>query len=196
MDYDTGHDNKMFNFMSDLVCNICPRVINIGMRSLWTWLLEILCSVNEGIEFSPVLACWLVIIAAFNWRFPRLLPGYFNWTKLNDYLAVMIRLLAIWVAFSGVWVPANRFLFWVMRDFLLLPRAVCRQWLPFLSMAAAVLLLTVSIKESVKSSTKQPSRRRHLTLDVSVTPTNGEHRIPPSLLRQTRSGVVYGKWDI
>ena len=103
---------------------------------------------NRGIEFTPLVACVIFLIASTNWLCPTILPEYFNWAQLSAYVKFGGRCLAIWLLYHFIWVPANCALFWVLKECLNLPKHLYQQWLPFLSVALSIHILALSMSYS------------------------------------------------
>lgn len=190
---------------------LCPK-ITMHIVEFITTITNWATSVNHGIEFSPVIACWIFIVAALNCCFPNFLPSYFNWKSLSSYLRLGARLISIWMLYYIIWVPANRALYWALREYLILSKGMCQQWMPFLSVVMSIYILALSLSYSglmrltSRGNTRSigfttPKREAGLQLtsnrsgrSSSFSALSESRGLPRSMLRMTRSGTIYGTW--
>ncbi len=148
-----------------------------------------LLTLNKGIEFSPILASWMFLLAAVNLCYPTFLPSFFRYSAKVVHEA--FRLAIPWLALRYVWVPAKCMLccFFVCMG---LPHYLGTQWLSFLSPVLGVLFLISSLRYTGFTTTahgktiKRPSYTTgssQLAKDVTTADNNN--------MRITRSGKVY-----
>ena len=204
MDY-FGNTNLMDTFL-----RFKMNLLEIGF-----WVLDWFTSLNAGIEFSPLIACWIFILAAVNWIFPSVLPSYFNWTQLSTYFRLFRRCVTIWMMYYFIWVPANRALFWTLKEYLHLPVMLCQQWLPFLSLILSIYTLALSMSHSgllrfvklkktlgklawAPATPSSPGRRSRSSSPSRSSGKRARSTSPRhnSQLRTTRNGTIYGVWNL
>ena len=96
-------------------------------------------SLNEGIEFAPLVATILFIFASCIYVEPRLIQ-HLKQPRLTRNIRVLVRFLYPWVLYRLVWIPAHK----LAHEYL--PAWVRNEWLSVLSILAALLFLCLAIR--------------------------------------------------
>jgi hypothetical protein len=149
-------------------------------------------TLNQGIEFSPVLASWMFILAAVNLSYPGLLPVACKYAE--KFMWAAFRFALPWLSFCYLWVPANQMLC-SMFSYMDLPYYLGCQWLSFLSVVLAVLFLVSSLQYTGFTFTLHKNKFRGPISSGKDQLAKLADTASACDLRITRSGKVYGHYD-
>ena len=89
---------------SRIACSLCPSE-GLSMDTL-AQIRSSLLSINKGIEFSPVMASWIFLVAAVNLSFPEIL-NFCTRQRCRRFVRLVARILFPWLAFHCLWIPVN-----------------------------------------------------------------------------------------
>ena len=160
---------------------ITPETLNpVVLFQAYIW--NVLVRLHEGVEFVPVLATAMVVVAGLNGLFPGA-ASKLRATRSSvarEFGSGLMKICGLFLSLQYFWIPFNKCLCIFTSIVMELRPCIRAQWLPAISMLAATAALMTSLwytgvieaYHGIKS--KKASHRRY---------------------RTTRSGKVFGQYD-
>ncbi len=167
-------------------------------------------ALNSGIEFVPAVATIIFILACINFIFPSAMYRVTG-TRFQRRLRRFGRFIAPWILLEVLWIPLNKFFYFVTADVLELDPTARDAWLPFFSVIASLGFMFYSLQYSgyflfLLNGNRKRSRvnadfctifrrmfwflTRHAAADEGkVVRTRSRTHF-----RVTRQGTIFGKW--